>query len=253
MCGPGLHDFIPIKEDHRICYVCGQKYDHAIHKDGAALTAALELEKKLKERLSMAGSDKHAFIQSKNFARICETCGRECNDYEYHFPTYGSEKWKDYRDAVNDKVAFEGGATSGGIEAPYFFMTWVGVDLMALRYGYGNQKHEDGTLVLAEANWLKSFHSRDVQFFRDRAAHAIKHIQKEMSGHTDPAPGGNWGAVGWCQDVMPFVAKYDPDFYAAIVGLRKHPGKRLTSCTCPRCEAANHQVPAIQGKPNDPA
>jgi hypothetical protein len=164
---------------------------------------------------------------------VCTYCGRESNDYEYHL------KPADFA----DKVAYSSGATSGGIHAPYFLMAWEGVPLGALRYEYGNQKHEDGQNVLAEANWLKAFHARDLKFFQDRAAHAIDHIRAEMSGHLDKEPGGNWGAVIWCADVMPFVAKYDPDFYAAVIRLRQHPGKRTVTCTCPRCHAANHQPP----------
>lgn len=187
-------------------------------------------------------SNTHDFKPSAH-DRICADCGREINDYRYHFPPGekaqyllgkpGVDKPADF----NDKVTFASGATSGGTEPPYHLMAWEGIDCTALRYGYGNEKHENGQTVLVEANWLKAFHQRDLKFFRDRAAHAIKHIRKEMSGQRDKAPGGNWGAVGWCQDMMPFVAKYDPEFYAAVTGITPHPGPRKTlECSCPRCQ-----------------
>lgn len=140
----------------------------------------------------------------------------------------------------NDKVKFSSGATSGGKSTPYVFMTWAGVKRTALRFWYGNQKHENGQTVLADANWLKAFHSRDLEFFRDRMAHAIDHIQAEMQGRFETTPGGNWGAVGWCTEVMPFVEENDREFYLAIVGLLPHPGERKESCKCPRCEAASY-------------
>lgn len=142
-----------------------------------------------------------------------------------------------------DKVTFSGGSTSGGVAAPYHLMTWEGAKRTALRFQYGNTKHEDGQNVLADANWLKSFHARDLPYFKDRINHAIEHLQKEQQGHFDSHPGGNWGAVGWCVDILSFIDEYDHDFYLAVVGLKPHPGPREKDCGCPRCGAGKNPVP----------
>lgn len=203
----------------------------------------------------MAGADRHAFIESRALPRICQTCGRECNDYDYHFPTYGSVMGdKD----LADKVQFASGATSGTISPPAFFKTEEGEEAVDARFAYGNLKHENETNVLVDANWLKAFHGRDLKFFRARAANAKKHINREMSGRYDKTPGGNCGAVGWWANVMPFVARWDPPFYAAITGVAPHPGahENRHHCPCPRCEAAlayQASLTPTQGKPNDPA
>ena len=138
----------------------------------------------------------------------------------------------------NDKVIFKSGATSGGTHPPYELTTGYGEKVTAERFGYGNRKHENGQTVLADANWLKAFHARDIDFFRDRINHAAEHIRKEQHGQFDPNPGGNWGAVGWCVDVMEFVKRFDRLFYLAIVGLTPHPGERVPCCLCDRCMAS---------------
>lgn len=138
----------------------------------------------------------------------------------------------------NDKVTFTSGATSSkGHDAPYWLLTWLSVEKTAQRFGAGNEKHENSDTVLANANWLKAFHARDLAFFRNRATHAFDHFKAEMQGLHDSDAGGNWGAVGWFLEVISFVEKFDPDFYAAIVGLQPHPGKREDQCRCSRCDA----------------
>ncbi len=135
----------------------------------------------------------------------------------------------------NDKVKFDSGATSGGKAAPYGFCTWTGFKRTAQRFWYGQQKHANSDTVVANANWLKAFHARDLSFFHDRINHAIEHLQKEMQGNFDPTPGGNWGGVGWAVEVLSYVDEYDHDFYLAVVGLIAHPGERKDACQCPRC------------------
>lgn len=136
-----------------------------------------------------------------------------------------------------DKVKFASGATSGGSYPPFNLMTGFGRVRGAERFGYGNAKHEAGQTILADANWLKAFHARDLPFFRDRISHAQEHIFAESQGRFDKNSGGNWGAVAWCCDVMPFVEKFDPEFYLAVVGLTPHPGERKETCPCDRCKA----------------
>ncbi len=135
------------------------------------------------------------------------------------------------------KHVFKSGASSGELKAPYHQATGFGAKVTALRFGYGNAKHEGGTTLFSEANWLKAFHARDLAFFRDRMNHAREHLHAESQGNFDNSPGGNWGAVGWCVDVMPFVKEYDPDFYNAVVGIAPLPSERRDACRCPRCEA----------------
>lgn len=144
---------------------------------------------------------------------------------------------------IDDKFTFSSGATSGGKQPNFFIATWEGFKRTALRFQAGNRKHENYTTILADANWLKAFHSRDLEFFRDRASHAMTHIFEEMQGRFDSDPGGNWGAVGWAVEVMSYVSEYDPAFYRAIVGLVPHPGQRLPDdlCACPRCTAGEAQ------------
>lgn len=138
----------------------------------------------------------------------------------------------------DDKVKFASGATSSaGHDAPYWLMTGHARKLGALRFGHGNVEHEHGNTVLAEANWLKAFHSRDLAFFRNRYTHAADHMDDEMHGVKDAAPGGNWGAAVWFIDVIAFVEAHDPEFYAAITGRQKHPGPKVQPCQCPRCLA----------------
>lgn len=132
---------------------------------------------------------------------------------------------------------FTSGATSGELKPRYNLSTGFGEKVTALRFGYGNEKHENGTRVLAEANWLKAFHARDLAFFQDRMNHARDHLRNESQGIVDRNPGGNWGAIGWCVDIMPFVAQYDPEFYRAVQGTTAHPGPRVKDCSCPRCAA----------------
>jgi hypothetical protein len=137
------------------------------------------------------------------------------------------------------KVVFKSGATSSaGHDTPYGLMTGYGRKAGALRFGAGNVKHEDGTTVYAEANWLKAYHTRDLEFFRNRAVHASDHLDAEMQGQEDDAPGGNIGGVAWFLDVAGYVKANDPEFWKAIQGIRKHPGPRNEMCTCPRCLAS---------------
>lgn len=138
---------------------------------------------------------------------------------------------------MNDKVKFASGATSGGRHPQYNLTTGFGVRRTAERFTYGNLKHENGQTVLADANWLKAFHARDLDFFRDRISHAKDHLHRESQGLFESTLGGNWGAVGWCVDVMPFVQAFDPEFYLAVVGVNPHPGKRKGQCPCDRCKA----------------
>lgn len=119
-----------------------------------------------------------------------------------------------------DKIAFSSGATSSVGMPEYHLVPGEIEDLIAMRFAYGNHKHEDGNTVLAEANWLRAYRARDIAFFRDRAAHARKHLKRESRGDYDGAPGGNLGAVGWWLEVAAFINKHDPLFYDAINGLR---------------------------------
>lgn len=151
---------------------------------------------------------------------------------ELHFC---SESITGPRSDLDNKKTFSSGATSAHGAPPYQLCTWVGFHNTSLRFGYGNVKHEDNTTILAEANWLKAFHARDLEFFQDRFSHAIMHIVQEVQGRFDPAPGGNLGAVGWFVEITSYLAKYDPDFYMAVVGRERHPGTRETPCPCPRC------------------
>jgi hypothetical protein len=116
------------------------------------------------------------------------------------------------------KVAHSSGAASSHFSPFYFNPTFEGLKLTCLRYKEGNRKYENSGTVWAEANWLKAFKARDVQFFRDRAGHCLEHLIDEMRGKDDLDPGGNLGAIGWFQDAMAFVKKYDPFFYGAIQG-----------------------------------
>lgn len=149
---------------------------------------------------------------------------------------------------MSENFVFASGATSGELKPLYFLATGYGQKATGLRFGYGNKKHEKSQTVLSEANWLKAFHARDLEFFRDRAAHALDHLGNELRGRFDFSPGGNWGAVGWCQDVFPFVAKFDPAFYNAIVGISPHPGKRAEKCPCDRCDVTPLPVPEVEPK-----
>lgn len=110
------------------------------------------------------------------------------------------------------------GATSSYSSAPYFYMPGEGIKLTALRFKHGNDKHEHGDSVYANANWLKAVKGRDWQFFRDRAGHVIDHIWAEMRGEDDPDPGGNLGAIGWWLEAMAYVKKVDPLLYQVIQG-----------------------------------
>lgn len=116
------------------------------------------------------------------------------------------------------KVAHGSGATSSHFSPFNFYPTYEGMKLTAARFKEGNRKHEDSDPVYGNANWLKAFYAQDVNFFRDRAGHALEHLIAEMRGENDSDPGGNLGAVGWWVDVMAFVQANDPTFYAAIQG-----------------------------------
>lgn len=138
----------------------------------------------------------------------------------------------------DDKVKFASGATSSkGHDAPYQLMTHCAVKRGALRFGAGNVKHENSDTILANANWLKAFHARDLAFFRNRYQHARDHMDNEMQGIRDLDLGGNFGAVVWFLEVMCYVEDNDPAFYDAIIGLKPHPGER-GACHCPRCKAS---------------
>lgn len=116
------------------------------------------------------------------------------------------------------KVSHSSGATSSHFSPFSFFNPYEGTKLTDMRFAEGNRKHENDNPVYADANWLKAFNARDVKFFRDRAGHAMEHLIDEMRGKDDEDPGGNLGAVGWFQEVMAFVKKNDPFFYACIQG-----------------------------------
>lgn len=131
------------------------------------------------------------------------------------------------RVGAQDKFVHSSGATSSHRAAPYFFMTGAGDKLTALRFEAGNEKHEDGTPVYDQANWLRALKTRDWKFFRDRAAHARDHLHDEMRGTIDTAPGGNLGAVGWFVDIAAFVAEKDPEFWQVVQGIR-HPDDYTT-------------------------
>lgn len=116
------------------------------------------------------------------------------------------------------KFVHKSGATSGSYVPNIFIVPYEGDDLVALRFLYGNQKHEDDNPLYAEANWLKAYRLRDVNFFRERGAHAIRHLKQEMRGIKDLNPGGNLGGALWFCYVMAFIEKNDPFFYGAIIG-----------------------------------
>jgi hypothetical protein len=120
---------------------------------------------------------------------------------------------------MESNVTHASGATSSHFSPFSFYAPFEGIKLTCLRFLHGNWKHENGNTVYADANWLKAFRARDVQFFRDRAGHALEHLIAEMRGENDPDPGGNLGAVGWWVEVMAFVKKNDPEFYAMIQGI----------------------------------
>jgi hypothetical protein len=123
------------------------------------------------------------------------------------------------------KVAHKSGATSSHFSPFNFYCTYEGTKLTTARFKAGNTKHENDNPVYSEANWLKAYHAKDIEFFRDRAGHALEHLIDEMRGQDDKDPGGNLGAVGWFVDVMAFVKKNDPAFYEAIQGKSpKQPG-----------------------------
>jgi hypothetical protein len=105
--------------------------------------------------------------------------------------------------------------TSNTFHAPRNYRRYL-----ADRFAIGNVKHENGTTVYAEANWLKALRARDVEFFRNRAVHAENHGHDEMRGIDDPDPGGNIGAELWFWSMMAYVSDVDPEFYQAIRGKR---------------------------------
>jgi hypothetical protein len=137
----------------------------------------------------------------------------------------------------SDKFAFKSGATSSRHYDQLFIMPGESLPLTAARFGYGNAKHENSTPIYSEANWLKAFHARDVEFFRERATHAVHHLWSELRGNDDHDPGGNLGAVGWFVEVFAFVRKHDPDLYAAIQGLMALDSSCSRPCFCPLCES----------------
>ncbi len=136
----------------------------------------------------------------------------------------------------DDKVAFSSGATSSGQAPPLRYVMPEFEAEIAYRFDAGNRKHEKGTNIFAEANWLKAFHARDTAFFQDRMHHARVHFDLEMRGRRDKDPGGNRGAIGWWLSVAAFVERWDPELYNAIVGLTQPPQQRAIPCHCPYCD-----------------
>lgn len=116
------------------------------------------------------------------------------------------------------KVEHKSGAGSSHFSPFNFLPTYAGVRLLSLRFKAGNVKYENNNPVYDEANWLKAVKARDIDFFRDRAGHAMEHLINEMRGEDDPDPGGNLGAIMWFCDVMAYVQSKDPELYAAIQG-----------------------------------
>lgn len=116
------------------------------------------------------------------------------------------------------KFTHASGATSSHQTLLFFHVPFEGIAVIAQRFQYGNEKHEDGTTVYAESNWLRAVEARDVAFFRDRAGHALEHLWAEMRGADDSGPGGNLGAIGWFVAVMAYVRKHDSELYSAIQG-----------------------------------
>ena len=121
------------------------------------------------------------------------------------------------------RVAHASGAASSYFSSFSFHNPMEGLRLTCQRFDYGNRKYENNTPIYDEANWLRAFKAKDWQFFRDRAGHALEHLRAEMRGEDDDGPGGNLGAIGWFVEVMAYVKKHDPVFYALIQGKEQQP------------------------------
>ena len=124
---------------------------------------------------------------------------------------------REYEKAKNEVVHKSGAKSSHMV--PNLFIVPPGLDEpIALRFMYGNEKYEEGNPVYSESNWYKAYRARDVAFFRERGAHCIKHIKREMRGDDDFNPGGNIGGAGWFLSILAFVKDSDPFLYGAIQG-----------------------------------
>lgn len=127
------------------------------------------------------------------------------------------------RKEIAGRITHFSGAHSSHLSPFSFYNPFEGAKLTCERFREGNRKYENGTTVYAKMNWLKAFHAKDVDFFRSRAGHALEHLIAEMHGEDDNGPGGNLGAVGWWVEVMAYVRKHDPGFYAQIQGIDPRP------------------------------
>lgn len=120
----------------------------------------------------------------------------------------------------NSLFTHDSGATSSHSTPRFALVPGYGERNTALRFGYGNHKHEHDNNVLADANWLVAARERDYKFFQDRFGHVREHLKQEERGIEDLNPGGNLGAIGWYQEVASFLAVKDPEFYEVVRGLR---------------------------------
>lgn len=119
---------------------------------------------------------------------------------------------------VAEVATHASGAKSSHYSPFNFNNPFEGTKLTCARFKVGNAKYEGGTTVYAEANWMKAFNAKDINFFRDRSGHALEHLIAEMHGVEDENPGGNLGAVGWWVEIMAYVKAHDPEFYRTIQG-----------------------------------
>ncbi len=135
----------------------------------------------------------------------------------------------------DDKVTHTSGSQSSHFSEFSFYNPFEGAKLTCQRFKEGNRKYEDSDTVYANMNWLKAFHAKDINFFRDRSGHALEHLIAEMHGDEDEKPGGNLGAVGWWVEIMAYVRKHDPVFYKAIQGVAIADEGSMLNCDRPNC------------------